>query len=543
MKIYVLSILLLCLSIKGYTQKEEDGELNKSKTFSLSGFNAGLKDGDTVELKICDAAHASRIFFLDERSVDQYKRIFKAVAKNGHFAFSKKELTRVAYCKLVFHPENLGYSDIELIEPGDDINIIFSNSTRNGITKRNRLITGKGSPKYNFRAIVDTLVLKKHGVWEGTPQITFKVGPKNSIMKQGVEEWTRRSAANIKFGVIQKKIRLDTCLSILEHFKSELSPLIYNVLKADVLGEYIYTTFERGLLFDVIDLLRLRLRGDLSTESLKIIDVELEELKKLFAVSRVDFDKYGVSEKGLNLSISADQGLLSMIDIDGLLSGISMDERFDAIAKITPLSFREKVFICFFLNNNGYLKQPEMLINLARPMIKNPDNIKVFSAIEKTGKGMSAYNFNLQDENGKLVSMESLKGKIVLMDFWYVGCGACKNYYDLTLKDVERQFRDNKDVVFITISPTKRREWLTEGLGKFTSKQEPNVINLNAGEEGYNAAVIRHYNISSYPFPLLIDKQGKIIENNQMLLKNKEALVAAIKNALGKVIVPKASNE
>ncbi|RQO75628.1 hypothetical protein DBR43_09835 [Pedobacter sp. KBW06] len=539
MKKYMTICLTLLWCVVGYTQNRTDNKVNNPAFFSLKGFYADLKDGDTVELKVCDAIYASNFFFRKPRDYADFNkiRIFKATVKNGHFTFSIKDLTRSAYCNLYLAPKEgvpSGLMD-QLIEPGDDVQIIFSGINKNNVSKKNKMITGKGSAKYNFTAITDTLVLKKSGTYKETSSVTFKLGSKNKIMEPGVKEIKRATVANIKFNqVTQNKRKLDTCLSILEHLKSALSPISYDILKANVLGEYVYATFERGLLFDLIDLMMLKKQGDLSTESLKNVDAELDALKLLVATSRIDFNNFGISEEGLKLSIGADQSLLSLINIDRIFSGISKDDSFYTVAKIRPFSLREKVFICFFTRYNGSLEKPETLVNLARPMIKNPENLKVFSGFENTGRGMTAYNFSLQDENGKMHSMVKMKGKVVLIDFWYVGCGACKNYYDLVLKDVERQFNGNKNVLFVTISPTKKDEWLKKGLGEFTSKDEANVINLNTGEDGYNAAVIKHYNVRGYPFPLLIDKDGKIFENNGTGLRSKEFLIAAINNALKK---------
>ncbi|NPA54203.1 MAG: TlpA family protein disulfide reductase [Aquificae bacterium] len=41
-------------------------------------------------------------------------------------------------------------------------------------------------------------------------------------------------------------------------------------------------------------------------------------------------------------------------------------------------------------------------------------------------KGLRAYPFQLEDENGKIVKLEELKGNVVFLIFWATTCSACR---------------------------------------------------------------------------------------------------------------------
>ncbi|WP_316795319.1 TlpA disulfide reductase family protein [Pedobacter agri] len=122
----------------------------------------------------------------------------------------------------------------------------------------------------------------------------------------------------------------------------------------------------------------------------------------------------------------------------------------------------------------------------------------------------SAFNFSLEDENGRMVSMKDLRGKAVILDFWFTGCHACIEVKKF-MEPIHARFATNKNLAFVTISIDKDKAiWLQSiKTGIFT---HPGSINLFA--KGLYSPVIQHYNITSYPKIMLIDKNGKIISAN-----------------------------
>lgn len=109
---------------------------------------------------------------------------------------------------------------------------------------------------------------------------------------------------------------------------------------------------------------------------------------------------------------------------------------------------------------------------------------------------------DLYDVHGGLHHLAELKGKPILLDFWFVGCGACK-MSEPELKAVAKRYKEQLSVVSICISPEK--VWK-----KYVAERplEGNQWNDLLEHAGLTAA----YQIRSYPTYVLISPEGIIEE-------------------------------
>ncbi len=133
------------------------------------------------------------------------------------------------------------------------------------------------------------------------------------------------------------------------------------------------------------------------------------------------------------------------------------------------------------------------------------------SARKNLVPGAEAFNFTLKDSSGKSWKQTDFKGKVVVLDFWFSGCGGCrllKQRMDTTIM----LLRDIKEIQFVSISPDAKRNWWIESLqsGDYTSNES---INLYTGAESYDHPIIKHYQIESYPTLIIIDRNGNIVES------------------------------
>ena len=109
---------------------------------------------------------------------------------------------------------------------------------------------------------------------------------------------------------------------------------------------------------------------------------------------------------------------------------------------------------------------------------------------------------DLYDVHGRLHHLAELKGKHILLDFWFVGCSACK-MSEPELKAVAERYKERLSVVSICISPeTVWKKYVAE------RPLEGNQWNDLLEYAGLTAA----YQIQSYPTYVLISPEGIIEE-------------------------------
>jgi thiol-disulfide isomerase/thioredoxin len=140
---------------------------------------------------------------------------------------------------------------------------------------------------------------------------------------------------------------------------------------------------------------------------------------------------------------------------------------------------------------------------------------KYMEELSSVSLGRKALSFSLPDGNGRYHSLEDLKGKVVFIDFWYLGCVPCRFFIEHTLRPVSAYFADESDVVFITISADKKETFVKAF--KTESFLPENVLHLYTEDQAFKHPLIKGYAISSYPFPLLIDRRGRIYYSGSSL--------------------------
>ncbi len=128
-----------------------------------------------------------------------------------------------------------------------------------------------------------------------------------------------------------------------------------------------------------------------------------------------------------------------------------------------------------------------------------------------------APEFALKDITGRLYSLASLRGKIVVLNFWFTQCGGC--LAEMAELNRLKQSYDGKDVVFLAITFDDAVKVKT-----FLSKKEFEYTIIPAAHK-----TCYDYNIYGYPTSMVLDRSGVVKFINCSLDRDiKSQLIRAI---------------
>jgi thiol-disulfide isomerase/thioredoxin len=132
--------------------------------------------------------------------------------------------------------------------------------------------------------------------------------------------------------------------------------------------------------------------------------------------------------------------------------------------------------------------------------------------------------FTLTGLDGQKLSMASLKGKVVVFDFWATWCEPCRGQHPL-YEQVKQRFKDNSSVVFLSIDTDEDREPVRRFL------EEEKWLDHVYFEDGLSRAL----KITTIPTTIVIEKRGRVFSrmNGYVPERFVDLLTGRIRDALG----------
>ena len=185
--------------------------------------------------------------------------------------------------------------------------------------------------------------------------------------------------------------------------------------------------------------------------------------------------------------------------------------------------------------NPKYIKQYKSIVQQIQSTIPGSDYAKkskgFIAQLEREANnpiqiGKAAPDITYPDPNGKNRSLSSLKGKVVLLDFWASWCGPCRRENPNVVRIYNKYHKKGFEVFSVSLDkPNGKSRWIS-AIEKDGLIWPNHVSDL----KGWSSAPARLYKVRSIPRTFLIDRNGNIADMNV----RGAALEAAVKELLEK---------
>jgi peroxiredoxin len=185
------------------------------------------------------------------------------------------------------------------------------------------------------------------------------------------------------------------------------------------------------------------------------------------------------------------------------------EERLTQFVKANPGSFAAVYLLNGYVNRME-LKKVEGLYASLSPKYKQTRSGKsIFKGIEArkiTAIGKIAPDFTQPDTLGNAVTLSSLRGQYVLVDFWASWCGPCRAENPNLVKTFNRYKDKGFTVLGVSLDqPGKKDAWLA-------AIHKDNLTWTQVSDlKFWDNEVAVLYGVKAIPTNLLLDKDGKII--------------------------------
>ncbi|MBL8215714.1 MAG: TlpA family protein disulfide reductase [Bryobacterales bacterium] len=143
--------------------------------------------------------------------------------------------------------------------------------------------------------------------------------------------------------------------------------------------------------------------------------------------------------------------------------------------------------------------------------------------IDPNSEATSAMDYTITGVNGEKLDLKSLRGKVVVLDFWATWCGPCRIQYPM-YEQVKQQFKARNDVVFLGINTDANRE----AVKPFLQEQKWNKAVY------YEDGLSQLLKVGSIPSTFIFNRKGELATRMNGFVPDRfiEMLTERIKEAL-----------
>jgi thiol-disulfide isomerase/thioredoxin len=165
---------------------------------------------------------------------------------------------------------------------------------------------------------------------------------------------------------------------------------------------------------------------------------------------------------------------------------------------------------------------------------RNINNTYKVKIAKKMMINLKAPDFSLSDLNGKRITLASLKGKVVVLDFWATWCTPCI----ASMPAMEKISKAHPEVVFLFVATGENGKGAVQRVASYVKKTKFPVhvlmdIPLKGTPELFQVASA--YKVDGIPTKIVIDRKGKLrfsttgYPSDTELINELEAMIAIAK--------------
>ena len=508
----VFIAIAVLLSITAFAQR--DGNNLKVKIHIVKA-----KAGDTLFLVVQKNYLSRRISILDEDKGDFYPGVLD---KNGMCEFPVVIIDSPVYISLRkdYAQGDLNSLPRELFSdylalPDDNITITADRIEElpyNLLALKGLRFDGDGAAKYRFTRDMKMIA-------ENWKQGEASMARSNKMRDTLA---SRHFKALYPIQIVEGLERCEAIRSLrcerLDFYRNEMHTTEYEILSADILGDYLLE--KQNILFrfysnDVIEnAVEPRVRKH-RKELFGMLDTIKH--KDIYFFSRSLADAFvRIKRVQANYLMKKDPFGLFITEPDRLM--------------------KEKLLTIYLLQQKKFVN--EKIVAQTAEALEYITNEYYISLLKQTiyalAPGVDAVPFELPDEAGNRISLHDFRGKLVFIDFWYNGCSGCASYFKNVLSSLEKDYQNEDNLVFVTIAIDRNKDKWKKAIrsGVYTSAH---AVNLYTDGLGDKHRVIDDYKVYSYPRPILISPDGKIITSDRGFMANDEWVRKTIEKELAMI--------